>query len=172
MTTSSSVLTLDVHEITNPDSEVLAEIMQTASSLEPGQGLRLLAAFRSVPLFEVMSQRGYSHTERELGGGTWEVVFTRTDASAASESHLESRNPSAVAACLDVRNMPLPEPMKRVLEAVEAIGAGEVLQVLTDYEPTHLYRELLRRHHAFVSEECEEGYRITIRHSGAIGERA
>lgn len=139
------------------------DIMQAVASLSPGQGLRLLAPFVPTPLFGVMSERGYTHAEREIGGGDWEVIFSPAVASDTAETSRQ--------AGLDLRGLSPPEPMQRALEAVETLKAGESLQVLTDREPTLLYQELKRRSHAYTSESSDEGWRTTIRHSGAIGER-
>jgi uncharacterized protein (DUF2249 family) len=74
--TTQSVSTLDVRDILKAGGEPFSDIMQAVTALRPGQGLRLLATFKPVPLFSVMSQRGFGHTEREIGGGDWEVIFT------------------------------------------------------------------------------------------------
>ncbi len=166
MTTSTSLVTLDIREILKAGGEPFGEIMQAVASLAPGQALRLLATFKPVPLFGVMSQQGFGHAEREIGGGDWEIVFSPAAPSGAADSLAPKSAP-----CLDVRGLPPPEPMQRALEAVEALAAGESLQVLTDREPTLLYDELRRRHHAYVSESSREGYRTTIRRDAA-GENA
>ncbi len=166
MTSSASPVTLDVREILRTGGEPLAEIMQAVVSLSPGQGLRLLTTFKPMPLFGMLEQHGYIHAEREIGGGDWEVIFSPAAASGTAASADTSRQ-----ACLDVRGLPPPEPMQRALEAVEALKAGESLQVLTDREPTLLYQELSRRSHTYTSESSGEGYRTTIRHSETVGER-
>lgn len=73
---SDTLSTLDVRDILKAGGEPFSEIMQAVAGLAPGQGLRLLATFKPVPLFNVMAQRGFTHSEREIGGGDWEVVFT------------------------------------------------------------------------------------------------
>lgn len=73
MTQSS---TLDVRDILKAGGEPFSAIMQAVDGLAPGQALKLLATFKPVPLFAVMSQRGFDHSEREIGGGDWEVTFT------------------------------------------------------------------------------------------------
>lgn len=177
MTASASLLTLDVRDTIKAGGEPLSDIMQAVGSLAPGQGLRLLAPFKPVPLFGVMSQQGYGHVEREIDGGDWEVLFSPTEASGATgsdnatDASTGTSLPPASASCVDLRGLAPPEPMQRALEAVEALKAGESLQVLTDREPTLLHQELGRRSHAYVSESCLEGYRTTIRHGGAVGER-
>lgn len=68
--------TLDVRDILKAGGEPFSQIMQAVEGLTLGQGLRLLATFKPVPLFTVMAQRGFGHSEREIGGGDWEVIFT------------------------------------------------------------------------------------------------
>ncbi len=68
--------TLDVRDILKEGGEPFSHIMQAVAGLSPGQGLRLLATFKPVPLFGVRAQRGFGHDEREIGGGDWEVIFT------------------------------------------------------------------------------------------------
>ena len=76
--TSHNLTTLDVRDILKAGGEPLAQIMEAVEALVPGQALCLLATFRPVPLFGVMEQRGFGHSEREIGGGDWEVIFTPT----------------------------------------------------------------------------------------------
>ncbi len=175
MTSTASQATLDVREILKAGGEPLAEIMQAVASLSPGQGLRLLATFKPVPLFGLMAQRGYTHAERELGGGDWEVIFSPGAASSAAEPAKQQASPQpgrAPQSFLDVRGLPPPEPMQRALEAVEALAPGQTVQVLTDREPTLLWQELVRRSHTYTSEQNAEGYRTTIRHGAAAGASA
>lgn len=74
--TQTSLSTLDVREILRAGGEPFSKIMEAVNALSPGQGLRLLATFKPVPLFGVMAQRGFGHTEQEIGDGDWEVIFT------------------------------------------------------------------------------------------------
>lgn len=81
--TTLDLSTLDVRDILKAGGEPFSHIMQAVENLSPGQGLRLLATFKPVPLFGVMAQRGFGHTEREIGGGDWEVIFTPAQAASA-----------------------------------------------------------------------------------------
>jgi uncharacterized protein (DUF2249 family) len=74
--TSQNFSTLDVRDILKAGGEPFSRIMQAVEALAPGQALRLLATFKPIPLFGVLAQRGFEHTEREIGGGDWEVIFT------------------------------------------------------------------------------------------------
>jgi uncharacterized protein (DUF2249 family) len=70
---------------------------------------------------------------------------------------------------LDLRGLDPPEPMRRALEAVEALAIGEALEIVTDREPLLLYRELGRRGHSYVAERRPEGFFTTIRRSQKRG---
>jgi len=76
MTTTQDLSTVDVRDILKAGGEPFSHIMQAVQALSPGQGLRLLATFKPVPLFGVMAQRGFGHEEREIEDGDWEVIFT------------------------------------------------------------------------------------------------
>lgn len=82
--TAHDLSTLDVRDILKAGGEPFSQIMQAVEGLSPSQGLRLLATFKPVPLFGVMAQRGFGHTEREIGGGDWEVVFTPAHAASTA----------------------------------------------------------------------------------------
>lgn len=74
--TEDSLVTVDVRETLKSGGEPFSDIMKAVAALKPGQGVKLLAIFKPVPLFSVMASKGFSHSEREIGGGDWEVVFT------------------------------------------------------------------------------------------------
>jgi len=60
-------------------------------------------------------------------------------------------------AFLDNRGLTPPEPMVRVLEAVELLGDDEVLEVFNDRRPMFLYPLLDERGLAYETEELPEG---------------
>jgi uncharacterized protein (DUF2249 family) len=64
---------------------------------------------------------------------------------------------------LDLRALEPPEPMRRALEAVEALSPGEAMDIVTDREPLLLYREPGRRGHRYVGGRRPDGFHITIR---------
>lgn len=66
---------LDVRPILREGGEPFADIMGAVANLKPGQGLRLFATFKPVPLFSVLGAQGFTHEEREIGDGDWEILF-------------------------------------------------------------------------------------------------
>lgn len=67
---------------------------------------------------------------------------------------------------LDLRGLDPPEPMRRALEAVEALGLAEAVEIITDREPLLLHHELARREHPYLCEKEPDGFRTTVRCRG------
>lgn len=65
---------------------------------------------------------------------------------------------------LDNRGLEPPQPMMRTLEALEGLGAGEVLTIINDRRPMFLFAELDERGYPHETHEREDGsYEITIK---------
>ena len=62
-------LDVDVRPILASGGEPFSMIMAAVASVQPGQGIRLYAPFKPVPLFDVMASKGFAHSEQEIGGG-------------------------------------------------------------------------------------------------------
>ncbi len=163
--------TLDVRPILRAGGEPFGAIMQSVAALAPGEGLRLLATFEPVPLFKVLGAKGFAHEAHRLGDGDWEVLFTPAAKAAATPSRGTAAQPPdgawpAAGATLDNRGLLPPEPMVRILEAVDKLAPGAVLEAINDREPLFLYPELEQRGHAIRTERQEAGWRLLIRHGG------
>ena len=174
---------LDVRPILRAGGEPFCEIMGAVKSLARGQGLRLFATFKPVPLFNVLGAQGFTHAARELTGGEWQVEFTpaaagKTPGSGAGTDPASGARPGAVPATaasggawpapmseLDNRDLDPPEPMVRTLAATEGMAKGEVLCALLCREPVFLLPELAKRGHAWRGGFDADGktYRLLIR---------
>jgi uncharacterized protein (DUF2249 family) len=160
---------VDVRPILRAGGEPFSIIMAALERLEPGEGLRLYAPFKPVPLFDVMARKGFAHREAELEGGEWEIRFMPDDGS------LEAAEPTSAALSagnwpepvvhLDNRDLDPPEPMVRILAALERLAPGQTLCALLSREPVFLFRELTKRGHdwrgGFTSQK--DAYQLTVR---------
>jgi uncharacterized protein (DUF2249 family) len=173
---TTEFIDVDVRPILRAGGEPFSVIMQAVEGLEPGQGMRLFATFKPIPLFGVLGSRGFSHEAIELDGGEWEVLF-RPDAALSPPSI----NPGSADASawpepsieLDNRDLDPPEPMARILEAIERMKAGDVLSALLLREPRFLFPELAKRGHQWRG-DFDAGrttYKISIRVGSAIEAR-
>ncbi len=164
---------LDVRPILREGGEPFSVIMDAVGKLAPGQGLRLLATFKPVPLFQVLGARGFESSAREIGNGDWEVIFTPAETAPAPVAPPPQHRENAGSAWpdpvreMDNRDLEPPEPMVRTLEGVEALGEGETIAVLLPREPVFLFEELRSRGHAWRGAFEPGGhYRVVIRRGG------
>ncbi|MDA9534008.1 MULTISPECIES: DUF2249 domain-containing protein [unclassified Bradyrhizobium] len=160
---------VDVRPILRAGGEPFSIIMAALERLEPGEGLRLFAPFKPVPLFDVMASKGFAHREAELEGGEWEIRFMPDDGSfAAAEPAPAATSDSdwpEPAVHLDNRDLDPPEPMVRILASVEQLAPGQTLSALLSREPVFLFRELTRRGHQWRGgfTPQRDAYQLTVR---------
>ena len=156
---------LDVRSILAAGGEPFGRIMETVASLGADEGLRLLAPFRPVPLFKALGSKGFTHQDREIGGGDWEVLFTPSFAPVAAFADISAIDWPGPLLRLDNRGLMPPEPMVKVLGAAEAMQQGEVMEVLLDREPSFLFPQLAERTHEWRGGFDSDGvtYRLLVR---------
>ena len=158
---------LDVRQILRDGGMPFQLIMDTVSSLDPGEGLRLHVIFQPVPLIRQLEQRGYSHVARKLSDDDWEIDFVPGDQAVEPEPAAPATEaiwPDPVWN-LDLTDLPPPEPMERILARLETMESGEVLFALLNREPVFLFNELKDRGHEWIGNFDDSGkvYRIMIR---------
>jgi len=158
----NEVATLDVREVLRQGGEPLPSILRFVETVPAGEAWRLIATFEPIPLLRLMETRGYSHQATRLPGGDWEVVFSpgavREEKVPAAGSEGEPRAPAhPPATSLDNRGLLPPEPMVRVLEALNTLAADDVLEVLNDRVPVFLLPELAARGYAVTTEDLANG---------------
>ena len=164
--------TVDVRSIPRIGGEPFSLVMREASGLAPGEMLRVLAASDSVPLFEALGGKEFSHEAHPIEQNDWEVLFTRlvTPKRSSEAAQAAADAPAAWAAptvCLDNRGLPPSEPIVRVLELLEQMHPGEVMEILSDEELSFLYSELRARGHALRAERANKDHRLLIRRGAA-----
>lgn len=157
---------LDVRPMLLAGVEPFVEIMSTVDSLGPNEGLRLLAPFKPQPLFSVMERKGYLHEVSELDGGDFEVKFIPKAAEVLASENAQSPDtwPEPMVE-LDLTDLDPPQPMVKIMHALETMPAGEVLFAVLGREPIFLFPELMKRGHQWVGNYDQAGtaFRIMIR---------
>lgn len=72
-------------------------------------------------------------------------------------------SPSAIEEVLNVCGLEPPEPMERVLDALDHLAPGKTLRMLIDREPRPLYRILQRNGYRYEAVLRDDGrYEIAI----------
>lgn len=165
----TNYIDVDVRPILRSGGEPFSVIMRALESLEPGQGLRLYATFKPIPLFTVMANKGFAHSEQELDGGEWEVLFTPAAATleqdAAKKTASSFDNWPEPSVRLDNRDLDPPEPMVRILAAADQLGPGATLSALLRREPVFLFPQLEKRGFHWLGGFTPDGatYELTVR---------
>lgn len=146
---------VDVRDDIRAGREPFQRIMATVKALAPDETLVLRAPFEPVPLYAVLGAAGFRHWTERLAVDDWRVWFHRGEAPEPA-----SRD---AAATLDVRGLPPPEPMVRVLECLDGLAPGDTLTVLHERRPMFLYPQLDERGFTHATDEPEPGLvRIVI----------
>ena len=143
---------VDARPMQREGREPFSAIMAAARRVAPGHAFRLWNTFEPVPLYDVLGQRGFVHYARQHGPEDWEILFfyaggrAREATTPAAQPRpaapaLDWESPSATVT-IDVSDLVPPEPMIRILEALEALPAGGTLLVHHVRRPMHLYPRL------------------------------
>lgn len=160
---------VDVRPILRAGGEPFSAIMSALEGLAPGQGMRLYATFKPIPLFAVMENKGFGHTEKALEGGEWEILFTPalapTDEAAVTAVGVDFDEWPEPAVSLDARELDPPEPLVRILAAAEKLEPGKTLSALLRREPVFLFPQLEKRGFRWLGgfTQDETTYELTVR---------
>jgi hypothetical protein len=174
----SRLSVVDVREDIRAGREPLAKIMAAVRVLGPEQVLVLRAPFEPIPLYHVLGKRGFAHWAECGAADDWTVWFYRgADQPVAESPPGASRDESQASACgetadavevIDVRGLEPPQPMLRILQALDRLEPNAQLVVRHDRRPILLYPQLEDRGFAHETDEPEPGLvRIVIRRAGA-----
>ncbi|QOZ56479.1 DUF2249 domain-containing protein [Bradyrhizobium sp. CCBAU 53338] len=163
----TSYIDVDVRPILRAGGEPFSVIMAALGRLETGQGIRLYATFKPTPLFAVLGDKGFAHSERALDDGEWEILFTPGDAPSAAPS-LQAAVPNVwpdPVVQLDNRDLDPPEPMVRILGAADQLAPGQTLSALLRREPLLLFPHLEKRGFRWLGGFTPDGttYELTVR---------
>ena len=154
---------LDVREDIRRGQEPFARIMAAVKALGPEHVLVLRVPFEPIPLYDVLGKRGLAHWTERRAPDDWSVCFYR-DATLRAEPTPAPATTGSHRIVLDVRGLEPPQPMVRVLEEMDRLGSGAVLEVHHDRRPMFLYPQLDERGFAHETDEPEPGLvRVLIR---------
>ncbi|HNQ72286.1 MAG TPA: DUF2249 domain-containing protein [Verrucomicrobiota bacterium] len=152
-----------------------AQIFQRWLDLPVGKFFVLLNDHDPVPLryqFEHEFPEAFSWEYLEQGPEEFRVKITKLKAVHAPETTPQGCGSSAPAPAvrtvaadvqeIDVRGLEPPEPLVRVLDALEALPAGQKLRAHTDREPCHLFGEAKQRGFNTDCTQQPDGSWITV----------
>jgi len=168
--TNPNIITLDARVAFRAGEHPCDQIQSALGRVSATEALRLLVPFEPVPLFEVARTKGLVHEAKQMDTGDWEVVFTRNVAPKTTNGSQKEKH-SCGCGCsatepaeivdVDARGLEPPQPMVKILEALNELPDDAVLTARTDRRPIHLYPLLETRGFTAASEEQSDGSFIT-----------
>jgi uncharacterized protein (DUF2249 family) len=160
---------MDVRTDIRGGERPLARIISAVEALAGDQVLVLRAPLEPIPLYDVLGKRGFAHWTECHAADDWSVSFYRDATAPDSRTIVEgpaTGSPGRVV--LDVRGLEPPQPLVRVLAAIDRLDQDAVLEVRHDRRPVLLYHQLDDRGFAHETDEPEPGLvRIVIRTKSA-----
>lgn len=170
---------LDARPIMARGEEPFRAIMSAARLVPVGSILRLHTGFEPLPLYDALGKLGFAHHARQIDPDHWQVAFLRERAtvseptSPSAVSGLDWNDTSAAEVTIDVSELVPPEPMIRILEALESLPDEGRLLVHHVRRPIHLYDRLDELGYPHDTRELSPGHvDVLIRKRVAAGEPA
>jgi uncharacterized protein (DUF2249 family) len=170
-TPSSDSLHLDVREI--PPRTKHATIFRVWAALPVGSHFVLVNDHDPLPLY-------YQFSAEYPGAFDWEYLTRGPDLFQVKITRLQptegptptppvptaraetTATPANGATEIDARGLEPPEPLIRILDALESLSAGAMLRAITDREPCHLFGEAEQRGFQHESHEQPDGSWVTV----------
>lgn len=162
---SEQTITLDVREDIRAGREPFSKIMAVVARLQANEKLLLVAPFEPEPLYHVLAKLGFRPDAEQTAAGDWQVLFTRSEEKSVPATSVAPPSggvapPSGVLA-LDARGLEPPQPLVKILEALETLPVHTALHARTDRRPMHLYARLEERGFTGESQEQKDGSFLT-----------
>ncbi len=153
---------LDVREMQRRHEEPFSRIMQAVGAVPAGRIFRLRNTFEPLPLYEVLGKRGFKAWAMQLAEDDWITYFYR-EAPAPSRSSQDSLQLPANAKLdtadkvVDIIDLVPPEPMIKVLTALEEMEPDRTLLVNHQRRPIYLLQVLDERGYPYRVVEHDDG---------------
>jgi uncharacterized protein (DUF2249 family) len=164
---------LDVRPLLAAGNSPCQAIDESITRVPKDGTLVLLVPFEPVPLYDKLRAHGFSHTSEQLPGNLWRVTFhhnqsaTQTSAapvcgcSGPDLARSALADPQNAHLKIDARRLEPPEPMVRILEALERLPEHGTLEAHTDRKPVHLLALLRSRDCSARSDTQPDGSCLT-----------
>lgn len=167
MVNPEMIVDLDVRPVLAGGTDPFHIIMDSVNNLKAGQVLRIINTFAPMPLVSVLGKKGFEsyidQVELQLVHAYFykrpdvntEVRVEVKDVAVAWNDIAEKYKEDMVE--IDVRNLEMPQPMHKILEALEVLPEGKALFVHHKKIPVFLLPELADRKFEYRLNEKGEG---------------
>lgn len=162
---------LDVREDIGNGQDPFRKIMQTITALPKDNVLLLINSFEPLPLICILKDRGYESEVVEIGPDEVHTYFKKLGDEKISINEQFS-DPTRFGEVkemfegklevIDVRQLPMPQPMITILKALDSLEEQSALYVYHKKVPLFLLPELKERNYQIVMKTTGEGVELII----------
>lgn len=131
----AAIVDLDVRDDLIAGREPLARILSAVATLSPTGVLHVRTTFRPAPLLARLGSQGFQHHTESYSSDDWSTWFWRAGISASPPASVVETT-SLADDVMDLRLLPPPEPMLRIIERLERGDAD--FDVYLPFYPTPL----------------------------------
>lgn len=156
---------LDVRPIIEAGEDPLSLISKTVKNIKQGNALKIINSFEPTPLLSLLKKQGFDSYVDTIDENLVETYFYKTSENSVDinketeikdgwDFYLEkyANNLETV----DVRDLPMPQPMMTILSAIENLSVGKALFVYHKKIPVFLLPELKEKGFDFRIKEISE----------------
>ena len=163
--------TIDVRQDIDSGQDPFSKIMKEVDALAKGEVLLLINSFEPIPLIRILSKKGFKTEVQEVSDNEVYIYITgvghikEPDAVFLSTNILFQKKLGEYAGCivtLNVRQLPMPQPMLLILETLTQLPDDEVLHVYHKKIPMFLIPELEEKGFSYIICETGEGIEMLI----------
>ncbi|HEX5653791.1 MAG TPA: DUF2249 domain-containing protein [Chitinophagaceae bacterium] len=163
----TKIINLDVRPVLEAGEDPLQLILEKFRSLVPGQVLVITNSFEPVPLMKLVKKQGFESYADHIHDNLVLTYFYKADqgleppiqaaeAGALGFDELMQQYQGKLLE-LDVRQLQMPLPMQKILEALDELPVGRALFVYHKRVPVFLLPELVDRKLDYRIKEIREG---------------
>ncbi len=156
---------LDVRPIIDAGADPLSLIVKTVKNIKQGNALKIINSFEPTPLLSLLKKQGFDSYVDTIDENLVETYFYKTGDNIV-DIHKEADAEDGWDACMekytghletvDVRELPMPQPMMTILGAIENLPKDKALFVYHKKIPVFLLPELKEKGFDFRIKEISE----------------
>lgn len=160
---------LDVRGTIAEGKDPFRDIMKAVEGLPNGETLLLINSFEPIPLIRILTDRGYELSVNALAEDVVHTYITKRRESKLAEEvtpttdfELLLQRFEGKMQTIDVRALPMPQPMMTILQELESLPANYALFVFHKKVPLFLLPELKERNFSFAYKQVADGVHFLI----------
>jgi uncharacterized protein (DUF2249 family) len=163
---TAQLVELDVRPVIEAGRDPLNIIIEKLKQVRPGQVLKIINSFEPTPLIMLLEKKGFESHVQVTGGNVVETYFSKSEKNVSSELPKQSPQNDFDAVFekfsgsiqeTDVRHLEMPQPMLKILDALDHLPVGTALHVYHKRIPVFLLPELTERGFEYRIKEISDG---------------